>query len=175
MKKILLVLLIIMFTINITAQDSFNYDNKGLTPKYLVKPFENTPQSELFNKSINWIMETYRNPNEVIKTTIVSKTIRFEGISISALANKNARYLIEIEFKNNKYKFKPLEVFVIMPSSVIGGDYEINLESGEDYYKRNGDKKSRTKDLVVQVKDLLNGIEESLNNYINNYEKTSDW
>ena len=47
----------------ITSDESkFTYDINGMNVEYLVMTIDSTSQQQNFKKSINWIKETYNNP-----------------------------------------------------------------------------------------------------------------
>jgi hypothetical protein len=131
----------------ITSDESkFTYDINGMNVEYLVMTIDSTSQQQNFKKSINWIKETYNNPEEVIKTTIDDKKIRFEGSEQNLICLKSlgintcydVRYTIEVELKENKYKFTPLS----LSYRVLGSQYvpsrtvQVDFKDGSMYYKK---------------------------------------
>lgn len=167
------------------GQEKFTYNEKGLTPEYLVVEIENKTQKEIYTKSLNWIKENYKNPDKVIKTTIENEKIRFEGVEMdlmchSALGMKycyNTTYVIEIEFREGKYKFTPLSIIYRIPASQYSSSIteSIDFTNGEDYYNRKGKLRSRTKSVPESVELLLNGLNISLNEYILKDNSSEKW
>ena len=115
MKYHLSILLILMTSILSNAQENdlqkaFTFNHEGLTPKHVIKEVADKNKKELFDKAINWIKETYNNPDEVIQMTIEGEKLRFKGIQENALCYNTlgtktcfpAIYIIEIEFKDSK-------------------------------------------------------------------------
>src|SRR5699024_7474191 len=147
MKTIILISLFLTTSLSF-GQKKFNYDQSGLNLKYVVVDIPQKTQQELFTKSINWIKETYKNPDKVIKTTIENKKIRFEGvdmdiISTSALGLTTyypTTYVIEIAFKDGKYKFEPISIEYRIPSSAYNPTIieNVDLTTGKKYYNRKG-------------------------------------
>lgn len=98
------------------GQEKFTYSEKGLTPEYLVGEIENKTQKEIYTKSLNWVKENYKNPDKVLKTTIENEKIRFEGVDMDLMCHSalgsttcyNTTYVVEIDFREGKYKFTPL-------------------------------------------------------------------
>lgn len=183
MKNITLSLaLFITFLSN--GQEKFTYDEDGLNPKYLVGEAESKTQQEIYKKSINWIKETYQNPDEVIKTTIENKKIRFEAVEVDLMSHSslgsrhfyNTTYTIEIEFREGKYKFEALSISYRVPPSRYNLEKTISIDftNGEEYYRR-GKLKSRTRTIPKAVEDLLNDLSNSLNEYVVKEESTKEW
>ena len=73
---------------------------------------------DLYNKAINWINTYYKNPEEVIKGKIEGEYLRFDGFQKSLIHVKilglttfyNVRYTIKLNFKDNKVRFKVLNL-----------------------------------------------------------------
>jgi len=79
----------------------------------LIFDVNGTP-TELYTKALNWVEETYKNPDEVLKGKVEGKYIRLNG-SVSSLLQKNVigtmfyydvRYSVEIKFRENKIKYE---------------------------------------------------------------------
>ena len=155
----------------------FNYTIKGLNPDYVVVEFDSLNQNELFNKAVNWIKETYKNPDEVIKTTIESKKIRFSGVSENYLTYKalginmgeTVRYTIEISFKDNRYKFQP-----ILIEKLFNG-YNWTTIKAKDYYKKNGKIKPIVRNYPYLISLLFTELNLSLKDYINTNHDSEKW
>ena len=89
-------------------QGTFKY----FTPEIIIEA-TGTPD-ELYNKTLNWINETYKNPDEVIKGKVAGQYIRFDGfvgslISQNVIGTKfyyDVRYTVEIKFKENRLKYE---------------------------------------------------------------------
>lgn len=169
MKKLLLMLLI---TASMTAQQKFEFKKEGLTD-YVVTEVKGTAP-ELYTKTINWVKETYKNPDEVIKMKIDNEKIRIEGFQknfncISSVC-ADALYTIEISFKDDKYKFDA----VSMEMKNSAGSFTIPLEDFSIYYDKKGELKKQSVEPLNNLVNLFNGLNESLKNYISEVKK-SDW
>ncbi|WP_417619839.1 DUF4468 domain-containing protein [Oceanihabitans sediminis] len=176
-KKVTFLLsLLIAICANNFAQENFIYNQKGLTPNYLVVEIDSLNKEQLFQKSINWIKETYKNPDEVIKTTINNEKVRFEGFESNLICVNSlgihycyyALYTIEIEFKDNKYKFTPLNLEYRVPASEYtpGGMKTINFSDGSAYYNKKGKLRRMYKSIPTTVEALFNDLNKSLSNYL---------
>lgn len=184
MKTITLIFaLFISFLSN--GQEKFTYNESGLTPEYLVGEADGKTQQEIYTKSLNWIKETYKNPDEVIKTTIQNEKIRFEGVEMDLMCHSalglttcyNTTYTIEIEFREGKYKFTPLSITYRIPATSYtqAMTETVVFSTGEYYYNKKGKLKTRTKSVPESVEILLNGLNTSLNKYILKENSLEKW
>jgi hypothetical protein len=169
MKKILTITAIFLAAFTLQSQSIFTYDKNGLAPEYIVIELDTIPQEELYSKTINWIKETYKNADEVINNKIENQKIFIEGINSSVLtigggAKMDARYTIEIAFKEGKIKFQPtrLEYYY----SVHGWNNISLGEKAKNFYKRNGSPRGVYKHLPNQITGLFNDLAQSLKDYI---------
>ena len=183
--KIISLTLSMFVCLTLLGQEKFKYDEKGLTPKYLVGEINELNKNKIYEKSLNWVKETYKNPDKVIKTTIENEKIRFQGVAMDYLCQSvllstfcyNTTYTIELEFRDGKYKFTPTSISYRMPPSQYssGGDVQVNIDNGEDFYKRNGKIKKQTKTMPESIEKLFNDLEKSLSNYIKKDDSNEEW
>jgi uncharacterized protein with gpF-like domain len=164
MKKLFL---IILFICNISfSQDKFEYGATGLSD-YVVTQVDSISQNVLYSKAVNWVKETYKNPEEVIIMQMENEKIRLNGFSNDLIQVKSykfgGKYVIEIAFKEGKYKFDVLS---------------LTNEQGNDWKsipRYNIDKKwSRMEDSQKHIENYFNGLNTSLKNYILG-KKKDDW
>tara|TARA_B100000963_G_C22467042_1_gene598357 strand:+ start:240 stop:815 length:576 start_codon:yes stop_codon:yes gene_type:complete len=181
--------LLLVFSLSSFSQDKFVYDINGLSPDFLVVEMSNIEQNDLFTRTINWIKETYKNPDEVIKTTIENKKVRFEGfrdnlISINSLGliyNYYGLYTIEISFKDNKYKFTPISVEYRVPASQYssGGFIPVNFNDGSVYFNKKGKLRKMYASIPNSIESLFNDLNEDLKIYLtkenNGTNEDDDW
>ncbi|UII81511.1 DUF4468 domain-containing protein [Flagellimonas sp. CMM7] len=160
-------LIMLLFSICLTAQDAtkFEYQEKGLND-YVITYTEGKTADEIYTSALNWIKETYKNPDEVLKATIGSKKIRLTGVASNLLIIKKKhtfplKYTVEIAVKDGRYKF---EIFSIeTPPNEYG--------SGADYKNIEGikTKKTMVKNFggsPSRIENYFNDLNESLKNYI---------
>lgn len=176
-------LLLALITFNVSGQNTFTYNKDGLTD-YVVVKTDSISKDELFKKSINWIKETYKNPDEVLKTTIDNDKIRFEGaeenlICLKSLGMKTCytgTYTIEILFKDGRYKFNPISLTYYHPASQYssGGIVDISLTDGSWMYRRNGKPRSMYKEIPEAVSNLFNSLCNNLNKYLSKKDGSKD-
>ena len=112
----------------------------------LIFDIKGTP-TELYTKALNWVEETYKNPDEVLKGKVEGKYIRLNG-SVSNLLKKSVigttfyydvRYSVEIKFREGKIKYEITKYESYTPPSqyVTGGWYE------ESFFFKIAKKKSK--------------------------------
>lgn len=154
----------------------YDYEN-GLRPKFLVNTIDSLNQKSLFKKSINWIKETYKNPDEVINTTIENEKIRFTGVKANYFCLygcMDVRYTIELSFKDGRYKFEPISFEKYLSQS---GWETLDLNHGSDrYYNKKGElpKKYNYRKIPYYVTSLFLELNLSLNNYLSNNQSVKD-
>jgi hypothetical protein len=195
MRKIILIGVLLFFTIGgVFAQDStidkqeiFTYNAKGLIPKYVVTEIAEGKKEVLFKETINWIKNVYKNPDEVIKTTIDNGMVRFEGsqkdlICFTTLGTKNCyftSYTIEVEFKDNKYKFTPIAIEYRVPSSDYSAatTVKISFNDGSRFYRGNGKIRNLAKGIPLSIETLFNELNKDLLKHLSkeDEEASDDW
>jgi hypothetical protein len=168
MKSIILISLMTMSISGFSQDVSFKVTSESITD-FLITPCENKTQIEIYKKTIEWISITFKNSKQVIQSQIENDMIRIEGFTESFNGGpSSAVYLIEISFKEGKYKFDPLEFTII--NGVNKFKFFPNFAT---YFKSDGSVKERLKDTVSGVEDTFNVLNLSLKEYI--MEKKSDW
>ena len=190
MKNIVTFLLLLSITLTYSQEESFKYDINGLQPLHLISKIDSLNQKQLFNKTINWIKETYKNPNEVIKAKIENKKIRFNGSAGYYLSTRYlgmnkpylTRYTIEISFKDGRYKFNPINLEYYQEASqyVSGGWMSVSFSSDSGFYKKKGKIRKMFRNFPKEISTLFNGLESSLKVYLLKENKTiksteDDW
>lgn len=186
MKKLIIGLLFITTFAN-AQETEFKFNKEGFTD-YVVGNVEGKTATELYKKTIDWISVTYKNPKEVIKAQIENEYIRIEGAKENMLCLKslgmlncyNARYLIEISLKDDKYKFDVIILETYMaPSAVSAGGWgEVVLSNTSVYYKGNGDLKSIFKLYPLAIETEFNLLNTSLKKFLISDaipSKKNDW
>lgn len=162
----------------------FNWTKSEFTD-FIVVEIDSISKQDLFNKTINWIKDNYKNPDEVIKTTIDNSKIRMEGYGSNIIKYKGwgvldipGKYIIEISFRDGKYKFDPLGVTYILDQPI--GEVPILISDTSQYYKnRKGEINNMFKYFPLSVENLFNDLNKSLYDYIlNNKDENlnnDDW
>ncbi|MDC6364830.1 MULTISPECIES: DUF4468 domain-containing protein [Flavobacteriaceae] len=179
MKRLVFILFTIGAVITIKAQDAtkFEYQQKGLND-YVVTNVEVKTADEIYASSLNWVKETYKNPDEVIKATIEGKKIRLSGVASNLLIVKKKypfplKYTAEIAVKDGRYKFEIFSIETPPNEYGNGADYK-NIEGFKT-------KKSMVKNFGEspdRIENYFNNLNKSLKNYIesgNLSENDEDW
>lgn len=189
MKKITLIISSIYLFINaLNAQENFKYNETGLT-EYIVYEIDSVSSKDLFEKTKQWIGESYVNPDEVLKFEIENEKIRFNGYqknqfsvtSVGITSFYDARYSIEVSFKDSKIRFKPINLEQFIPSSkyAAGGWKSISLTSNKWLFKKNGKMYKYYKTYPEKIERLFNNLGNSLKEYLLNNKtennKKEDW
>lgn len=167
----------------------FTFAMSGMTD-YVIGKFDTTFKKEdIYKKSLNWVKESYKNPTEVIKTTIENDLIRIEGIKVKGLTMQtafsnpsyNLKYTIEMKFKDGKLMFDPIQLYIYVPPSqyVAGGWQNMSLSNFSNFYKK--DRKTGEYKIIQkfslypsQLELLFNDLSSSVFNYIIKPESKKD-
>ncbi|UOB16585.1 DUF4468 domain-containing protein [Abyssalbus ytuae] len=188
MKKILSISFFLVHSFIFSQMDyeffpKIKYDLPSLTD-YIVVEVDSLSQSELYIKTINWIKETYKNPDEVIKTTFENEKIRIEGYeeiifsinSIGMIYNHHGTYVVEISFKDGKYKFDPISAKYYQEGSQFssGGDVGISINDLSVYYNKKGKLRSMYKQGLPLITETFNTLNYRLYYYLSS-KKDNEW
>jgi hypothetical protein len=164
----------------------FTYDSSGFNTM-VVRKVPNKTQSQLYKKSIDWVATTYNTPKEVIKGQIENDYLRIEGsnqglvcLNILFKMNYPARYMIEISFKDGKYKFDVTSIaYYVAPSQYSVGGWSGNILINKNLmYKENGEIKGMYKYIPESFVNCFNDLNNSLYNFLSSSDipsKKSDW
>ena len=183
MKNLYLILVIVLFQPVIQAQDSITVNSlpkfellpNGVQP--IVITIDSSNAKELYKKTLNWVQETYKNPEKVLKTNIENEKIRVDGFkdNVWNFQNKlmgvnvwyDVEYSFNIDFKDNKMRM----------SFTFGDTYSDGVKSTIDYnhiYKENGELYKTCKNTPEGMNQMMNELSLSLYNYLT-IKKKSDW
>lgn len=174
MKNIILIILTFCFYYSYSQE--FEVTPQGLKDKenpennFIVLKVSNKTASELYNESIKYINEKYKNPDKVIKGKTLNEYLRFETFEPELLVYNNsgakinieAQYYTELRFKDGKIRLE------ILSLDMKAKDYKYKLLfsgsifKGYVIYKKNGKLfKKETKE------DLEKYFRLHISNYLN--------
>ena len=149
----------------------------GVEP--IVVELGNLNAREIYKKSLNWVQETYKNPDEVLKANIESEKIRISGYandawwfkSLGMKQSMDMEYSVEISFKEGKYRF---DYTIGQFYASAGGKVLYNYTS---FYKKSGEVRKMYKVSVTSLELTMNSLSQSFHNYANGktQEKDDDW
>ncbi|TDE45034.1 DUF4468 domain-containing protein [Flavobacterium rhamnosiphilum] len=189
MRKLLLIVALAIGFISNAQDREFKFDKLGLTD-YIITDIPNKTKSEIYQKVINWIKTTYKNPESVIASEIKDEYVKINGVTsglttFSVLGTtfvSENKYTFEISVKDGKYKFDVLEIQDYTEPSKYSsggwGNYHITEDINNELYKKNGDVRGRYKIAEKAIPEYFNQLNKSLLDYINSNEVTNskkDW
>ena len=153
-----------------------------LTPngvEAIVVEIEDSSASELYNKALYWVQETYKNPDEVLKGNIPNDKIRINGYaesawSITTLGMRsmmNMNYTLEIEFREGRYRL----IYTIGQFYVDGaGRANYNYTS---LFNKKGEVRRMYSNSIPELEATMNSLSLSFYNYVSGKtaEKDDNW
>ena len=148
--------------------------------------------TELYQKAINWVNETYKNPEEVIKGKVEGDYLRLEGFTSNLLQQNvigvmyyyNVRYTVQVNFKDGRFKYEITKMEQYFPSSEYSSSEWVNLISDKEVGFKTANRKGKAKkDGVANlkaVKEYFENLGTSIKDYMqkNEASETSsndDW
>ncbi len=153
---------------NSLVNRTFQYSELGLND-FVVTDIDSTKMEELYNKTVKWIKETYKNPDVVLTMKIENEKVRIDAIASGLLKVRgfasDMSYIVEVSFKDNKYKFEIVSL----------------LYDNRTDYKRIPNFKTDSKMIKnfgttpVNIEKYFNGLNESLRAYLTRQNKKDDW
>lgn len=167
LKKMKRLLLIISLVLSQTSygQSEFVFTENGLTPTSINITLENKTKGKLYQKTLTWIQQTFKKPNEVISEQSQNNFIILTDIKPNYINIKKdyyyVKYRVKIQFEKGAYTMEPLEVFTKLNSKYDMGWKPFDLKDGAALFKRGKPIKS-TKAYVRKVPTLFNELNESL-------------
>ncbi len=151
------------------GQTTFKFSEKGLSPESVTTTIEGLSKTELYNKTLAWIENTYKNADKVIQSKSGDSLINFIHIKDNAVnidkIYSSIKYSITISFEDGQYKFEPTAIQTKVNSKYDRGWNDFNLKNGETFYKR-GKLIKKSKSFVINIPDILNQLYASLNAYL---------
>ena len=148
--------------------------------------------SELYQKAINWVNETYKNPEEVIKGKVEGDYLRLEGFTsnllqaniIGTIYYYDVRYTIQLNFKDGRFKYEITKIEQYFPSTTYTESRWISLMNGKEVGFKTANRKGKPKKSGVAnfngLKSYFENLGISIRDYMqnNNSSATSsddDW
>jgi hypothetical protein len=144
--------------------------------------------TELYNKAINWVNVTYKNPEEVIKGKVDSDYLRLEGFTSNLTKSStlgmtsyyDVRYTVKLNFKDGRFKYEITKMEYNQPD--YGGWFSM-MANNEVEYKTANRKGKAKKDGVANfnaIKSYFENLGISIKDYMqkNDASKTKsdeDW
>lgn len=168
MKKVLIGILVVFLNSVCFAQEipKLKATVNGIEP--IVVEVDGMTASELYEKSINYVKETYKNPDEVLKAEIKDEKIRFIGFAEEAWFYKamgiktfyHMDYSVEISFKDNKYKFE------FMVGDFYTTKHAKTVFNYNSFFNKQGEIKKAYTDAPPSMEETINALALSHYNYV---------
>tara|TARA_R100000655_G_scaffold50419_1_gene88020 strand:- start:1710 stop:2270 length:561 start_codon:yes stop_codon:yes gene_type:complete len=158
-------------------KDFYNQENN-----YLVLEIEDKSAETLYQSAKRYILETYKNPKEVLKADVENDFIRFttyapnvaEVNNVGAKFPVNGTYSTELRFKDNRVKFDILDLTLNVENGYSATlEYQGSTWSGFVFFNKKGkvsqgEAKSQLEqhfsNRIEQLKSFLEGKVEEQNN-----------
>ncbi|MFV5696697.1 DUF4468 domain-containing protein [Flavobacterium sp. LB3P122] len=186
MKKIFL-LLVLVCSFSYGQETEFKFTKDGLTD-FVVIDCPGKTQAELYKKALDWVLVTYKNPNEVLKAKIENDYIRIDGASSGLILQYilgmpmefTGKYTTEIFFKEGKFKFDITALGYYHPGSKYGAGVEVDILNGSmsDYFRKDETIRATFKKYPEKFSSEFNGLTASLKEFVMSDKipsKKSDW
>jgi len=177
-KNLLLALTILLANLSFGQEiPQLKITPNGVEP--IVVEIDSMSASEIYEKAQNWVKETYKNPDKVLKANIANEKIRIDGFannawwykSLGIMQTMNMEYTVEISFKEGKYRFE----YIVGQFYVNGGQKA--LYNYSTFYKKSGEIRKTYKDAVPSLELTMNDLSKSFYNYVSGIstKNDSDW
>lgn len=179
MRNIFLVMLAILISNLLIGQEipQLKLTPNGVEP--IVVEIDSLSASKIYNKAINWVQETYKNPDKVLKANIANEKIRIDGFANGAwwyktlgiTSNMDMEYTLEISFKDGKYRFE----YIIGQFFLSSG--EKALYNYSTFFKKDGEIRKMYSDAIPSLELTMNELSQSFYNYVSGKtsNKDGDW
>lgn len=181
MKKLILLFTLIFWGV-FQSQEKFELTREKGLSEFVITQIPGKSASEIYIKVNEWLQKNYKNPDYVLKGTVVDDYVRFEGVSNEVIAqnpdNKlifltlgKLKYEIEIYVKDARYKFSVISLQHYVSTFGWGA-----LDQTGNIYNKKGELKGAYKQLV-NLPPFFNGLNNSLKDYIMNssISKSENW
>jgi hypothetical protein len=158
-------------------------DASSIENDYLVIVDSTKSAKELYENAINYIKKNYKNPDEVLKSSIENDYIKFQTYAPSFMRYSNsgvkviinAIFTTELKFKEGKVRLEIINIE--MKGDGINNKYEVifsgGMMSGYIIFKKDG--KLFKEEAKIDVENYFNGFVLSVKNAILTLESEEKW
>ena len=182
MKSILGLFLFFAISLQSFGQEEFTYSQTGLSPEYIIIERDSATKMFLYENCIRWIEDTFLNPDKMIIMNREGEKIRIQGFwkeftdyeYQGDFQKYDARYTIEIAFKDGRLKFEPLKFEALAMGQEVP---MIGLRSTtNEFYKENGEVHEMYAKVPGDIEKIFNHFLNDLRNYeFEDLMKKDDW
>lgn len=117
MKKCLFLMLVLMASVNVMAQEA-NYAKRenGLLMLSNVENIDSASSSELYRRALLWVTDAYKSPKSVIQTQDADAGILVIMGIIPGEADSKLKHKLSFEFREGRYRWTISDIQMIYPS-----------------------------------------------------------
>lgn len=162
-----------------TISYSQDFPKLKLTPsgvEPIIVTTDSLKATDLYKKALNWVQDTYKNPDKVLKAKIENEKLRIDGFAENAWWYKslgikqtyNMEYSVEISFKDGKYKFE-----YIIGQFFIDGGQKVFYDY-KTFFKKTGEIRTAYTDAVPSLEETMNNLSLNFYDYITGKNKIKD-
>ena len=168
LQKTLFICMTLVFSNFLFSQDSIRVTKNGFTTGVIKKI--------AYSRSIEWVNETYKNPDKVITGKVESKSLTIKAYSSNAWSYKNLGILLYYDMEYNIYI--TIQDSIIQFNIVEGKHYTSNhdlfLGSSSSFFKSSGEYRPMYNTAKQTLEETLNSLWFSYQNKIQNSVMSSD-
>lgn len=178
-KRTLLVLAVLLTSLSFGQEiPQLKLSPNGVEP--IVVEIDGMSAKDMYQKAQNWVQETYKNPDKVLKASIENEKIRVAGFASSAWWWKSLgikqtmdmEYTVEVSFKDGRYRFE-----YIIDQFYISGGQKALYNYTTFYRKKDGEIRKAYTDAIPSLENTMNDLSQSFYNYVSGISSKldNDW
>lgn len=168
MKRITLLLTVLLSSLMFGQEiPQLKLTSNGVKP--IVVEIEGMSAKDMYQKAQNWVQETYKNPDKVLKASIENEKIRISGFasnawwwqSLGIKQTMDMEYTVEVSFREGRYRFE-----YIIGQFYISGGQKVLYSYPTFYRKRDGEIRKAYVDAVPSLENTMNSLSQSFYDYV---------
>ncbi|MEO5776223.1 MAG: hypothetical protein ABIQ27_04915 [Flavobacterium sp.] len=177
--KLKTLLLMAFTTASTFAQETeFKFSKDGLTD-FIVTTYDASAK-DTYIRTVAWVKENAKK-NFVVVSSVENEKLTIEGTKENFLCSKaggtnvctSGTFIIEINFKDGKYKFAVLGLTEKANNSA--NTIVHNLDDFSEYYDKDGTLKKYKDDVPAAYESLFNDLNKSLISFMDKKKKAENW
>ncbi len=151
---------------------SFVLSRTGVAP--IVFTYDSLKTPEIYQRCLNWVQLSYKNPEKVVKSKIENELLRIDGFKESACSYKSIKqliydmeYTLQIDIKDGKIRlsYEPGQLWTTPYNTKAMFTYS-------SFFKSSGEVKNA--EGKASLENTMNELALSLDGYIKG-KKKDDW
>ena len=160
MRNFLFVVLFVIAQVAI-SQNEFVFNENGVTPSQIITQVNGFSKTELLQKTVTWLQESYKYSEVKVENKIITFTDTKGNFIKANKSYYSVKYSVKISFEKGQFTLKPLEVYTKLNSKYDMGWQPFDLKDGSSFFKRKKPIKS-TRDYVKKIPALFNELNANL-------------